>query len=829
MPKNKTTDRANIQFDLGDPNIQSQITPRDTFVAPGLMTFGKPVNAGKNLMELGQALQGGLKAYQKYDARETDQMKKESFEQARADYMTNKVSFKKAQQQGLIAQGANPHYQKYYKMLELQSLGRDWGASFEKYAIDNKLHESEDEKNFKEEKDKHLGQWMESHGVNTHNDLDVSQAFIPTIQKEELRLFNKHQSETIKHQAWKGEVAFQKDVTTSIEQIIGGDYESLGLDSSANQKQVNAGLSKLLQDKLNDKEMGAIANGLPGAKANEYMARILINTAKDEGDKNLLRVLENIKGNQGAYIAKTTKISEMITAARVSIDNRDMTEMKNRHYIEQYPVREHMLRLNYDHAKNMELFDETRKAVDIEKLATLERNEKVRGYFSAFTYLLFKNPELRSSTAKGGWNNPDVIKQMEEVDGKLRGQILNQVKTLTETSRYMDNLNDYVAPNEKRKTYLGLIKNFQDDPDGWHMGAIETAYIKNQITKPEFEVLIGKQKDARLYNHPVFKTGMWTEIESMIDKAFSNKDSSGDLIATGIGAINSADMKINAKQVAWEMLKGMAGDKGMDSVPADKLIDNMRNWTKNQFLHSGREGLLPGESEDKNELIKKSITTDNSKDMFNGFSPEVHSQVNTLVSDTTTLITDLKESPLAKFIKPETTGQIGGEQFEQLQELADNSIVPGDEKQTRANIKYVKEELARTERQLHQEKLLDKQNKEKDELRKQIELKEKKQKTAIKSQTRNNEKKKDEKFDADKWWDDLSIKHEKEQWLNEGLAEANLEDVIKIFDKPEDQKTYKGLTKKERAELFKEAAVRLKIPDKAWLIENIFNRKFGKK
>ena len=80
MPRNKTTDRAKIQFNLGDPNIQAQVTPRDTFVAPGLMTFGRPVNAGQNLMELGKALQGGLKAYQKYDARETEQMKKNSLE-----------------------------------------------------------------------------------------------------------------------------------------------------------------------------------------------------------------------------------------------------------------------------------------------------------------------------------------------------------------------------------------------------------------------------------------------------------------------------------------------------------------------------------------------------------------------------------------------------------------------------------------------------------------------------------------------------------------------------------------------------------------------------
>ena len=702
MPKNKQSDRARIDFNLGDPNVQSQMQARDTYVAPGRVTFGKPVGQGSDLMALGKSLGVGLQKYQAYDNKQTKNMIETQTAKAQADFQLNRKGFKKAVEDGDIPEGANPHYIRAYQQTELGNIADQFASDLEVKMNEEKLWEhtngndiSDVFTNYKNEK---LNEFMQENNIQGRfSSLDIARVLAPKIQKMEVGLLNKVTDLNIKFNEKEGiRVASQK-IRTVAEKFAVGDYSDLELPWNGGKPDEGAaktGMIKYFENYLNDPEEGLIATGMSGQKANETLARTLLSMARDTVDTDWLDILQGVKGQGGASIAKILSISELVTSTKSFISQKEQTNIKFKEYLRRFPKERKMFDMKYDHIVNQATFDNNRLFFDEKKREKLTEAEWTDVLSGSWQLVILSDPDALTKKGKGSWNDPWLVAEMNKLDPDMRKKIISSTLQIRKDMNSHEGLKYYTPPKEQSDNYMGLYGKIIDPDGGNQMTHIEESYRQQKITESQYEKLRQAQLDVNMLDHQLYKSPMYDHLNSQIEGHFSNVDREGDYSIPGLGKVSMAGLKLRTHMVAYEFMKERARAKGVkiNDISGAEVIKDTQAWLQGILVNSPlpgqtvKEGATPKDTDPitkdsmNQSITGKALTPDNP-----GFSPEETKQMD----ETKTNIKDNLEI-LRTIENPEMFADL----YQKGQKILENfKPVPGDPKATQEALDNLKIEI----------------------------------------------------------------------------------------------------------------------------------------
>jgi hypothetical protein len=605
--RNKTTDRARINFDLGDPNVQAQMQARDTYVAPGRVTYGKPVGQGDGLIALGKALGMGLQKYQAYDAQATTKMIEDQTAKADADFQLNRKSFKKAVKDGDIPVGANPHYVRNYQRAELSSLASDFGSQLDVSMTTDKIWErtgsNDISDTFTDYKNEKLQAFLKDNNIQGNFDpLDIANSFAPIIQKEEQRLLGKATELTNKFNEAEGIRVASRSMKSVVDKVAVGDFTDLGLGlevgvaySDAEWKrregitngtiiptegEVMTATISHFQKMLDDPKEGLIANGMSASVANETLATTLLTIARDTGDEDWLDVLRGIKTNNGAYLANSLKISGDLQKTKSYIVQKEQTNIKFKEYLENSPKRKAMFEMKYQSMVNNAIFDKNRIFFDKKKLEKLNKEELADMFSGVWELAILSDPEALNRKGPGSWNDPWLKQELAKIDPNLRKKIISNTLQIRKDMNSHEALKYYTPPQEQVKNYMDIYEQQVDPSSGSQMGAIEKAYRHSHITEAQYGKLREIEINKNMLNHQLYKSPLYEGLEGIIKGAFAGKDPNADYAIAGLGQISMNSLKIKMHMVSYEFLKERAKglEGGMAAVPAREVIEDTKRW-----------------------------------------------------------------------------------------------------------------------------------------------------------------------------------------------------------------------------------------------------------
>ena len=604
MPKNKQSDRARIDFNLGDPNVQAQMQARDTFVAPGQVTYGRPQGIGDNLIALGKSLGVGLQKYQAFDNQRTERMIKEQTLKAQKDFQINRKSFKDAVKSGLIPEGANPHYIRSYQQSELGNLADTFASDLEVSMMNDKLWENANGNDisdqFTDYKNQKLNQFMKDNNIQGRfGDLDIAQIFAPAIQKAEANLLKKSTDQQVIFNEKEGVRIASEKMRSVADRLIVGDLSDLELEWKGGEEpsegEVITATIKYYENMLNNTETGLIANGMSGSTANETLARTILSVARDTLDDSWLSVLNGIKGNAGAYISKTVKISELISQTRSYITQKEQTNIKFNDWLSKKPMADKMFKMKFEHMKKNAIFDRNRLFFDKKKRKQLTESEWIDTLTGSWQIAILNDPDALTRKGEGSWNDPWLVEEMNKLDPNMRKKIVNSVITIRKEMNEFESFKYYHPTHKQHDNYLKLYGEIINPDGGNNFVAIDEALRQGEIKEGHWEKLRQAELNKNTLKHQIYSSPMWDNILNMIGGMFKGKDENAEYVIPGLGVVSMESLKLKAHLTAYEFLRARAKglDGGVEAVPGVEVIKDVQLWLQGYMLP---ENQLPGQN-----------------------------------------------------------------------------------------------------------------------------------------------------------------------------------------------------------------------------------------
>lgn len=301
-------------------------------------TFYKPEQEpvdGTPLL-LAQGLEQFNSGLSKYISAKEEVKEEVDTKKAQADYNKNQAEFKTLVKNGKIPEGASPYYINAYINAELRDKARTFERelfnAWQTGEIKNDLNPNAFEQFYQS----FAKNWFESSGLDEYDKVNIAEAFIPYAEATRSNLQSQHVQSRISIIEDNNKNLLNKEVINILD-------DSFLLDSD----KINKALGNYNVENLNDEDKITIysslaikehmdellKNGMKESVANQVVTDAIVREAVEQGDEDILLLLQNIQTKDNNVLASTKYASEKIVKAKEEIENGIEADVKFNDYL----------------------------------------------------------------------------------------------------------------------------------------------------------------------------------------------------------------------------------------------------------------------------------------------------------------------------------------------------------------------------------------------------------------------------------------------------------------------------------------------------------------
>lgn len=277
-------------------------------VARGLNNFyvpqAKPV-VSQSQRDLIDSLAYVVPALNRYQEKKEEILTAEETAKGIEAFQKNKIGFKKAVADGLIPEGANPHFVIAYNQMELEDKGRKFSNIIkQKYAEQQgALLESTDPNVVNDFIKNELDIFMKDNNIDGYDSEDIVNHFLPKVDGVESEINNNVANGRIAVIQNKAEQSY----ASSIYELI---TEGFNIDAD--------NIEELIGDKING-EILKYSDVKTTSSLNKIAVETIITHAKDNLDIETLDIIGNVKTQGGKTLADIPEYKDLINTAEQQI------------------------------------------------------------------------------------------------------------------------------------------------------------------------------------------------------------------------------------------------------------------------------------------------------------------------------------------------------------------------------------------------------------------------------------------------------------------------------------------------------------------------------